>query len=461
MFWTMVKREFLDGVVSLRFLVTSVLAISVMATGAVLFVGDYAERLGDYNRKVNQNLEKIRGSTEDLGKLATTQQSLYKRPSTLSFCASGGEESLPNAISVDVSSTSSEHNVARRNPTLSDFTKLDWTFIVGVIFSFMALLLSYDGISGEREMGTLRLTLSNPVPRVKVMLAKFCGIMMTVCIPLMIGLLVYLLIVVASGKVPLGGGDWARIGIMVLVSLVYVGSFVALGLLVSARTSSSSTSLVVLLFIWVVSAIVIPSSSGLIASGFYKLPSLTEVEQRASTRADAITEEYKGKNVVMNRGNPKAKSNKTWMEWQNAMQQARMDVYREFQRRQFNQTRLARNIAKLSPRAVYTYIMEALAETGFERHIRFLEDAERYREQLARFVREKDQQDPDSAHLYFVDWGLSKRPVDFEEVPVFRESSPSLGESLRQALPDLGILFLFGVAFFMGALASFIRCDVA
>jgi len=65
----------------------------------------------------------------------------------------------------------------------------------------------------------------------------------------------------------------------------------------------------------------------------------------------------------------------------------------------------------------------------------------------------------ESAHLYFVDWGLSKRPVDFDEVPVFRESSPSLGESLRQALPDLGILFLFGVAFFMGALASFIRCD--
>ena len=460
MFWTMVKREFLDGVVSLRFFVTSVLAISVMVVGAVIFVGDYKEELEDYNRKVNQNIERIRDNLE-LNNLAVVFQSLYKAPKPLSFCASGEEKNLPNTISVAAAITAAERNTARGNFMLPWFVDLDWAFIVGVIFSFMALLLSYDGISGEREMGTLRLTLSNPVPRVKVILAKFCGTMMTVCIPLVTGLVIYLLIVVGAGKVPLEAGDWARIGIMVSASLVYVGCFVGLGLLISTRSSSSATSLILSLFVWVVLVVIVPSGSALVASGFYKLSALAEVERSKQAAVEAVREEWFRKDITMDESNPKLESNKRAVRWINSEVRAWLDIERDFQRKQFNQTRLARNIAKLSPRAVYTYIMEALAETGFERHIRFLEDVERYREQLARFIREKDQQDPDSAHLYFVDWGLSKRPVEFEEVPVFRESSPSLEESLRQALPDLGILFLFGVAFFMGALASFIRCDVA
>lgn len=148
------------------------------------------------------------------------------------------------------------------------------------------------------------------------------------------------------------------------------------------------------------------------------------------------------------------------MKWINAIKQARIKVNRDFQRKRFSQIRLARNITRISPRSVYSYIGETLAGTGFERHIRFLEDAERYRQQLAEFVREKDQTDEDSAHLYFVEWGLSHEEVDPESIPCFVESSLSLEECLQSVLPDIALLFLFGVVFFMGAFVSFLRYDV-
>jgi hypothetical protein len=33
---------------------------------------------------------------------------------------------------------------------------LDWSFIVGVILSFTAIVLVYDGINGEKQRGTPR-----------------------------------------------------------------------------------------------------------------------------------------------------------------------------------------------------------------------------------------------------------------------------------------------------------------
>lgn len=311
MIWTMMKRELLDSIVSLRFYVTSALVISVIAVGAVISVGNYQEGLGDYNRCVKQNQEKVRDYAKSLSTLGTASQSLYKRPKVLSLCASGEEKDLSNAISVAASQISNERNVARRNFMLSRFSNLDWTFIIGVIFSFVALLLSYDAVCGEKETGTLRLTSSNPVPRTQILLAKFLGTGITLLIPFLIGIVLSPIIATSSDQIALGGADWTRISLTVLVSLIYLATFVTLGLFVSSRTSASSTSLVLLLFLWVILVIVIPSSGGLIASGFYKLPSLSEIEEQKKTAVQAAYDEYKFKDITSSSSNPKLESNKT------------------------------------------------------------------------------------------------------------------------------------------------------
>ena len=51
------------------------------------------------------------------------------------------------------------------DPILAVFRFLDLTFIIQVVLSLFAILLTYDSISGEREQGTLQLTFANAVPR--------------------------------------------------------------------------------------------------------------------------------------------------------------------------------------------------------------------------------------------------------------------------------------------------------
>jgi len=61
----------------------------------------------------------------------------------------------------------------QRNFLLPQFIHIDWIFLNSLILSFVALLLTYDCICGEKEGGTLRLMLAGAVPRHKLLVAKY------------------------------------------------------------------------------------------------------------------------------------------------------------------------------------------------------------------------------------------------------------------------------------------------
>ena len=51
-------------------------------------------------------------------------------------------------------------------------------------------------------------------------------------------------------------------------------------------------------------------------------------------------------------------------------------------------------------------------------------------------------------------------PVDFDSVPKFQERDLPLGQSLKLAIWDIGLLALFNLVFFAVAFVSFLRYDV-
>lgn len=193
--------------------------------------------------------------------------SLYKRPGHLAFCAEGQEKSLPKRVELKSKSgffsSGSGMSYAyytpwyieypyekyRRNPKLQRFAELDWSFIIGVVMSFVAVLFTFDAICGERERGTLRLVLSNPIPRDILLLGKYLGALVSLGIPLILGFLLNLLIVNMDKSISMNGSDWLKIGTMVIISFTYLSVFICLGLLVSSRLPNSSMSLNVLLFL--------------------------------------------------------------------------------------------------------------------------------------------------------------------------------------------------------------------
>lgn len=135
--------------------------------------------------------------------------------------------------------------------TLSSVSLASLTiFLVPLI----ALLLSYDGLVGEIDQGTMLLLLSYPVSRSSVVLGKFFGQTSIIGFATLIGYGVAGFITAYSGdKLPPVAG-WFALGTMIASAMLLGAVFIALGLLCSAlaRHRSSAAGAVVSLWLFFV-----------------------------------------------------------------------------------------------------------------------------------------------------------------------------------------------------------------
>ena len=487
MIWHIAKREIFDNLTRFRFALTLILLIVLMVMNAVIFVSSkYQRRIAAYSQDTNAAIASLKERSSSLGELAVKGPgNLYKRPSPLGFIATGSDANLPKQVTGNAASGGSwsapnfyyscsnnwsleyPQDVVRKNDALPNFTELDWTFIIGLVMSFMAILFTYDAISTEREAGTLSLLMSNSVSRATVLLAKFIGAFLTILLPVFIGILLNLMIVNASDLVSLDGGEWGRVGIICVISAIYISMFLWLGLFISSLFSNSSSSLLVLLLIWVVFVVLIPNTMGTLASGFRQVPSKNEVSRLKQEKLDEINDLYleTGKRSRLfqfgspSDNPPKIEALQVWADYltERADTNSRFDD--EHLNKQFAQVAFARQITRLSPASIYKYALESLAGTGLARHQRFVQQARRYRQQFINFIKSEDRADNESYHVYLVKEGLSQRPVAFNSIPKFSEQM-TLSTTLRGALLDLTLLVSLGLLLFMAASLAFLRSDI-
>ena len=171
-------------------------------------------------------------------------------------------------------------------------TKVDWGFIIGYVLSLIALLFTFDSISHEREQGTLRLMFANSIPRHTVLIGKFLGALISINIPFTLAVLVNLLIISTSSDVHLDAEAWGRLGFIFFISLLYIGLFLALGLLVSARVQRSAVSLVILLLAWVTLVVFMPSTLVSIAGRSTPPKSALGFSERSAQLEEELQREY-------------------------------------------------------------------------------------------------------------------------------------------------------------------------
>jgi len=112
---------------------------------------------------------------------------------------------------------------------------LDFVDIAAIVLSLLALLFSYDALTKEKEDGTLRQQMANPLPRSTLLAGKLAGILMTLLPVLVFCFLVGGLIVLLARDLAFSGREWGRLGLLAVVSLAYLVVFVLVGMLVSAR----------------------------------------------------------------------------------------------------------------------------------------------------------------------------------------------------------------------------------
>jgi len=473
MIWHIIRKEILENFLSLRFILSLLLIISLFAASGFVFVDEYNQQLQDYWKKTNMNLSGLSEQSSQLYELAFYKQRIFRKPITLTLCAEGFEKSLPNCFMFNVFTADLPEIKGQSNFTVPHFSDIDWVFVISLVLSFVALVFAYDSICGEKEAGTLRLMLAGAIPRHKVLFGKYFGTMVTLGIPLLIGLLVNLIIVVSSEDIVFDGNVWLKIFTIILLSFLYLSIFVLLGLFISSRTAHSANCMVILLLLWVGLAILIPSFGRIISDASYDIPTQAELRRtRAEADGQISQNALNGKygpyassfNPDLNSPhvNPPARAR-----YDNALADAQNRITEEHHNQMLAQASVGRNFTCISPAVIYQRAGETIAGTGLNHCVNLYRQIRQYQADLKEYIRSKDSEDPESLHLlspfkYAVrSWKtISHKAVDFDNVPKFQERDLALGESLKLAIWDIGLLVLFNIVFFAASFVSFLRYDV-
>jgi hypothetical protein len=128
----------------------------------------------------------------------------------------------------------------------------------------------------------------------------------------------------------------------------------------------------------------------------------------------------------------------------------------------FNQFTNARRITGISPLSLMNQSMEAITAGGYLRFIKNWEALRINQQQLLEYFKDVDARDNDSPHWLnpFEELSSSKKPVKFEEIPIYTEQWPGLAERFSDTARYGGILLIYTMLIFVVSLWIFNRYDV-
>lgn len=503
---TIIYQEFLANIITFRFLLSFLICIGLVGVSTYVLMHDYEDRLQSYQLAVDAHTDEIRGIQVYSELSYRHRPKVDRKPRLMSVLNEGVEGRLGNTVEVShnyIPVRAKQHG--SDNPYLVVFRRMDLTLVFQIVLSLMALLFAYDTIVGAREDGTLPLTLSNAVSRGVLLLGKYLGGMLSLVMPVIVSMLVVAQVILLSPHATIRAPDWARLGLFLAVSLVYVSVFFTLGMLFSSQSRRSATALMLALFFWVVFVLVWPiasvfavsklvplrSDADLSEEGFWALYARVGWEEASSRHrlADLWGNQYQremddfarkhniaqpfdfhgstysdfyGQTLIGEFGGL-AEELPLFHEYQRFAEELRVDyadkqwqMWQEYlNQNPIRQAKLAETVSRISPAVSYAHATAILAETDLDSHFRFLQQARQYREELVRHLRSQNA----------FGSGVWYNPEAGERIvkgslPVFRERPASLLSSIGGATLDVLVLVLLNVAFFLLTYVFFLRYNV-
>lgn len=174
------------------------------------------------------------------------------------------------------------------------FPPLDGSALVVLLFSIIPYAFGYRSVCGEKQEGTLKLILVNPISRGKLILGKLMGLAAGLAGPfvIMMGLLLATVILTPSIHSRMDALQWFRLASFVGVAGVYSLLNLCAAVLFSTMASRPSNALLSLVGLWLGSAVIIPALGMEIAE--YRVPSqpVTEHRHQIQDLNNAILREY-------------------------------------------------------------------------------------------------------------------------------------------------------------------------
>lgn len=143
----------------------------------------------------------------------------------------------------------------------------------------VGIIMGFDAVNRERNEGTLAMLLSQPVHRDAVINGKFlAGLSVVVITVLSIVLLISGMGMTVIGVVPTAE-QVARLGLYVVLSVLYLGFWLGLSILFSIVFRSVGTSALAAIAFWIVTSFFVSFGSNLLAGVIAPVESTGDLEQ--------------------------------------------------------------------------------------------------------------------------------------------------------------------------------------
>ena len=471
MLMTLIQKEIMHHVLSVRFVALLVMCLLLVPLTLSINHRNYRQNLLDYQESVKlTNIEeKILNPSMSLEPELEVSK-LFLKPTPLSVFANGLGDALPSYLGM------TRNGITQGPPaTVSDsiahlLGHLDFLFVVGTVFSLLALLFTFDAVAGEREAGTLRINLANALPRDLFLWSKLIGGYIVFVVPFLVAFLFGLLIIVWHGF-PLGEPEvFPRVMSLMLASLLYIGVFFAIGTVISTYLDNAKTALIVAFTVWVFAVLIVPRI-GFVAA---KLIVPTKTSQSVYLEKTALRENFNAeleerkKEIHQEfwKDRPIASNeqmfavgeefDKLVQPLEGAYKQKFADrtdqIDRNYQREKARQEEVGETLSRITPTSSLIYLTTNLTQTGKIKKHNYFEAADRYYGALHADLFSKI---VDHASV------RSYQPDDLDTIaqppPI---AVPSLDETLRHSLVDVLFLCFFAVALTTLAFLKFFRSDI-
>jgi len=482
---TLIRKEITETILDLRFWIVTTLFLVLIPMGMYVSRKDYERRLANYQQE-HQMYRQHYG--KDVG--AYVQAQGFRPPSMLSIFALGLDPFMPDKA---VTSRSGLVRAAKEpgidNPESLLFGKADYLFNVSFIVSLAALIFTFNRISGEREKGTLRLMISYSTRRGEILLAKIVGNYLVLLAPFIIALLAALIILNTSSAISIWSSRfWLALLAIIFITLLFMLVMVSLGICVSTLTHGSIASIMMLFLVWVMAVLGIPKMSPMIAEAIYPIESRNVVDLAQRIAREDIEREFNEKKSDLFKrcrtefgvthggisSHPSteaekkayAKYDQEVVALENECQRRIADAIRKLEQDYSNkrnvQASLAVNLSRVSPVSCYTYLVSGLAGTGPAESDKFIENAERFQEQVKaaiydNWITKTYRLGGSSASSSDVVEGFDRSKAS---VPDMKYEYTTMAEVLREGWIDILLLFVFTILFFAVAFWRFNKYDV-
>ena len=499
MLTTLIQKEMMHHILSARFVALLLMCVLLIPLNLHINYHHYLKRQIDYQEQEkfkNEDTRKDENRKESAGvkegvhtfKFSRIEETdpnfevskLILKPTPLSVFATGLESALPSYLGM------TRNGIKRGEASLSTapiaflLGHLDFVFVVSTVFSLLALLFTFDAVAGEREAGTLRITLANALPRDIFLWSKLIGGYLVFILPFLISLILGLLVLVTQGF-PLAEPEvFPRVLCLILVSLLYIAVFFAIGGVISIYFDSSKTSLIVAFTVWVFAVLILPRVGFLAAQivaptstaeSVYKEKAARRTELRATLEAErskmmgeALSEMLRESNDtpgsepgVMIRFGPahmeKVNEKMTPLEEEVRLKYRDFatQLDRRYQQERKHQDAIGVNFSRITPTASFIFLATDTTQTGQAKKNTYFQTGIRYYETLDTEMFSKMSEDPGAfTHIEGIASPIPPPPI----------AEPTLEETLQHSALDLLLLCFFAIVLTTVAFLKFFRSDI-